>query len=83
MLVVSIPQNTSDIEPGGLIPSVRGRIKSIYDQSAGTKKDGSPWSVQNIILIDGRNGIKVKAWDRDPMGVGQIAAFRRPEGGCR
>jgi len=57
---------------GEKIPSLKGKIKSIYDQTSG-EKNGKPWSIQTVILTDPSNPkieVRVKIWNHDAIPTG-------------
>lgn len=53
----------------GIVEGVRGTVKIMWPSKGGTTKgrDARPWSIQNFILQDGRDEIKVVLKDRDEL----------------
>lgn len=65
MLTLTIEQ-VLQLTPGTAIEAVKGKVKAIYDRSAG-EKDGEPWSMQPFTITDGTHELRVKVWDREAI----------------
>lgn len=56
----------AQLEPGDSIRCVKGTIKSVLKWRDGNN-DYGPWSVQTIVLSDGKVEFKAKVWNRDEL----------------
>ncbi len=67
MQILTIPQVLA-MEPDLPVTGVKVKIKNVYKQKSGTKKNGDKWTLQDVVGTDGNNDIAVKIWDLEiPM----------------
>lgn len=53
-------------EVGEQIPAARGTLKAVFKRSQGTSSVGA-WSIQNAVLTDGQQEIKLKLMNKEPV----------------
>ncbi len=62
MQILTIPE-VIKMEPDLPVTGVKVKIKNVYKQKNGTKKNGDKWTLQDVVGTDGNNDIAVKIWD--------------------
>jgi hypothetical protein len=68
MRLVPISEILNDLEVDETVLAVRGTVKRVWDRNEGTGDNGD-WSVQNVVISDGKKELKVAVWNHDPIPV--------------